>query len=281
MITVNGEIVDPDLIEEAFFRIKSGAETLSEVSCCGRDEEFRRQAEDEVIDGILLAQEAERQSAEPEASEVRSAMEETIRQWRAHGASWDLLEHRREEMRQEVIADLKMQQFVEGVCGDLPPVDEDACRRWYDAHAESFRTPARVRALHLVRFPDGRSVEEEYRFLVDLRREVLDGADFETLANTHTDKADGAIDLGWLEHQRVLHEFEAVLFSLREHEVSPVIFYQQALHLAWVESLVPESVTPYEEVAEEVESLALADRRREALAAVAREARERAKIERE
>ena len=56
MLRINGEAVDPGLIEDTFVRLKAEAELLSEVSCCERDDEFRVQAEEEVIDGILLAQ---------------------------------------------------------------------------------------------------------------------------------------------------------------------------------------------------------------------------------
>ena len=55
MLIVNNEPVDPSLIEDAFQRIKTTAEMLTEVSCCERDGEFYAEAEQEVIDGILLA----------------------------------------------------------------------------------------------------------------------------------------------------------------------------------------------------------------------------------
>lgn len=281
MIVVNRETVDPELIDEAFHRIKSEAEALTDASCCSRDDEFRRRAEDEVIDGILLAQEAERRSDEPAAETVRAELEDAIRQWRKHGASWDLLEQRRGEIRREVVADLKMRQFIDSVCGHSVVAEEDACRRWYDEHLDRFRSPARAEALHLVRFPDRRPAEEAYRFLIELRGRVLAGEDFESLAREHTDKPDGGIELGWVEHQRVLNAFEATLFSLREHEVSPVMYYEQAFHLVWIKTLEPERVAPYEEVVGEVAELAAAERRREALTAVAAELRETAEIERE
>jgi hypothetical protein len=51
--------------------------------------------------------------------------------------------------------------------------------------------------------------------------------------------------------------------------------------LVWIKTLEPERAAPYEEVAGEVAELAAAERRREALAAVAAELRETAEIERE
>lgn len=280
MIRVNGEPIDPDLIDEAFHRIKSEAEALTNISCCERDEEFQRRAEDEVIDGILLAQAAERQDDEPTNDEIRDGMEVAIRRWREHGASWELLEERREAMRHEVVADLKMKSFADAVCAELPALDEEAYREWYAEHLDRYRLPAKAHGWHLVKFIAESSPEEVYRMLVGWRHEVLDGADFKALAKSHTDKLDGEIDLGWIEHQRMLHPFESIMFSLRPGEISPVIFYEQAYHLVWLEEIAPEEVKPYEEVADEVRMLASAEQRRTALAARAKELRKSAQIER-
>jgi hypothetical protein len=280
VITVNGETIDPALVDEAFNRIKSDAETRSEISCCERDEEFRSRAEDEVIEGILLAQEAEKRTPEPPKEEIRSAFENTLREWREHGASWDLLEAQRNELREEVSARLRMEHFAQSIWSQLPDLDEAGLRDWYHLHAEDFRKPARAKVLHLIRFPENGEPGDEYRSLVEWRHQILDGADFGDIARSHTAKRDGDIDLGWIEHERVLNPFEAMLFSLRENEISPVFFYEQALHLVWVEALEPEQVTPFEEIEGEIRELALADQRRQALHELAVELRRTALIER-
>ena len=56
MLRVNGELIDPNLLEDAFARIKSEAEARLQVSCCERDPEFMEQAEEEVIDSVLKSQ---------------------------------------------------------------------------------------------------------------------------------------------------------------------------------------------------------------------------------
>ena len=281
MIRVNGETIDPNLIDEAFHRIKSEAEALTNVSCCERDEEFHQQAEEELIDGILLAQEAEHCADEPDKEVVREELEGIIRHWREHGASWDLLEERRDAMRAEVIADLKMRRFTDSVCEALPELEEADYWAWYHDHLDRYRDPAKVHGWHLVKFMNRTGPEEVYRVLVEIRHQVLDGSDFKSTAQEHSEKVGGEIDLGWIEHQRLLNPFEAILFSLRAGEVSPVIFYEQAYHLVWVEDVEQEKVKPYEEVEDEVKRFALADQRRKALAARAQALRETAEIERE
>ncbi|MBK1827764.1 peptidylprolyl isomerase [Haloferula rosea] len=277
MTTVNGEALDPELLREAFQRIKSAEEARTEASCCERDPEFYRQAEEELIEGVLLSQEAERRIPEPSKDDVRTAMEATLREWREHGASWDLLEQRRNEIRSDLTARLRMDRFTESVWDNLPELTEADHRAWFEAHAEDFRTTARAHVLHLVRFPGPRP-DEDHRQLRQLREAVLDGASFTDIAREHTAKEDGQIDLGWIDYERPLNPFEAMLFSLREKEVSPVFFYEQALHLVWIQQLEPERIPPFEELAEEVAPLALKAQRRQALADIARELRKTATI---
>ncbi|WP_035611095.1 peptidyl-prolyl cis-trans isomerase [Haloferula sp. BvORR071] len=281
MLRINGEIADPGLIEDAFARFKAEAEMLSEVSCCERDEEFRLQAEEETIDGILLAQEAEERIPPPEAEEVRSAFEQTLRQWREHGASWDLLDAQRESLRAETISRLRMERFTTSLWQDLPALTEDDLHAWYQANVARFRTPPTAHALHLVRFPEGSDPWDDYAAMLDLRKRALDGEDFAELAKAHTKKRGGEVDLGWIDQQRIFNPFEAMLFSLREGEVSPVFFYEQALHLVKVVEAREASVQPFEQVSAEIREEVERDRRLRVLKDLATKLREKAVIERE
>jgi hypothetical protein len=280
MLRINGENVDPALIEDTFVRLKAEAEMLSEISCCERDEEFRGKAEEEVIDGILLAQEAERSVPAPPSDEVRTAFEDTLRQWRQHGASWDLLDAQRESLRAETVSRLRMERFTTGLWSGLPELTSDDLRTWYDAHASRFRTPPAARVLHLVRFPEQPDPWDDYSVMLDLRRRALDGEDFADLAKQHTMKRGGEIDMEWIDQQRVFNPFEAMLFSLREGEISPVFFYEQALHLVQAVEVRPAAVKPFEEVADSIRDEVEHERRRQVLMDLAAKLRESAVIER-
>ena len=280
MLRINGEIADPGLIEEAFARIKAEAELLSEVSCCERDEEFRAKAEEETADGILLAQEAERRVPTPSTEEIRAAFENTLRQWREHGASWDLLDAERESLRAETISRLRMERFTEELWKELPEIREAELREWYEANRGRFRTTAAARPLHLVRFPEG-DPWDDYEAMLKLRTRALAGEDFATLAKENTQKRGGEIDLGWIEQQRVFNPFEAMLFSLRVGEISPVFFYEQALHLVKVEEARAATVQAFEEVEGSVRVELEREQRLGVLKMLAARLRETAVIERE
>jgi len=281
MLRVNGEPIDPELVDEAFTRLKAEAEMLSEVSCCERDAEFLARAEDEVVDGILLAQEAERRIPEVPAEELRAAFEQTLREWRAHGASWDLLDARREALRAETASQLRMERFTAGLWQDLAEPTDEELREAYFGNFARYRRPPAARALHLVRFPAAEDPWDDYAMMLELRRRALDGEDFAALAAEHTNKPGGGVDLGWIEQQRVLHPFESMLFSLRAGEIGPVIFHEQALHLVQVVEVRPATVRSFEEVADELRAELERARRLAVLKDLAARLRESARIQRD
>ena len=53
-LTINGETVPDDLLEQEFEGIKAHYERMGAMSCCSRDEEFRGYARENVIARVLI-----------------------------------------------------------------------------------------------------------------------------------------------------------------------------------------------------------------------------------
>ena len=280
MIRVNGELIDPNLIEETFSRIKSEAEARLQVSCCERDPEFMKEAEQEVIDSIIIAQEAEERYPTIPGDEVRERLEETLLTYREHGASWDMLEAQRDQLRQECEAGLRMEKLLADLTTDLADPGEDELRAYYDECRNDYRTLPEARCLHLVKFlerhEDPIGLLEELRVL---RERAVAGEDFEAIAKEETEKESGEIDLDWITLDRPGNPFEAMVFTMKFGEVSPVISYEHALHLIKVIEMKPAVITPFEELREQLKERYLFHHRREALRAFAAENRDKATVE--
>lgn len=280
MLVINQEPIDPALIEDAFQRIKTTAEMLTEVSCCERDEEFFAQAEKEVIDGILLAQEAEKRFPKLDESLVKSAMEKSLRQWRDNGASWELIEKHHAQIHQETTASLRMESFTDHLFAEITDPSDAEISDYYHSHQHDYFQPPSVHALHLLRFADHAQPWIEYSHLLGLRQQVIDGADFAVLAAEHTQKHNKEIDLDWITLERALHPFEAILFSLREKEISPIISHDHALHLVYPIEVKPAVQIPLEEKAEEIRQQIIRQKKQLILRDLANELRKSAVIER-
>lgn len=280
MLRVNGELVDQELVEETFHRVKTAEEQKVQVSCCERDPEFYKQAEQEVADSILIAQEAEKRFEEIPEDEVKPKLKEMIDVYREHGASWDMLEAQKDMMRHEIAASLRMDKLIADILGDDNQVGDEEIEAFYEENKKEYSTPAEAQSLHLMKtLNEDTTADEVFAKMCAVREEALEGADFEELAKRETEKSTGELDLGWITLDRPTNPFEATLFSMREGEISPVIIYEHAMHLVKVTGKKDEQVIPLEEVREELENRALARKRREALQALAEKLRETATIE--
>jgi hypothetical protein len=279
MLFINEEPIDPGLIEDAFQRIKTTAEMLTEVSCCERDDEFLAQAKEEVIDGILLAQEAEKRHAKLDDAQVKDAMEKTLRQWRENGASWELIEKHHAQIHQETSSSLRMEAFTQELFAEISEPSDEEKLVFYQEHQHEYFHPPAVHALHLLRFPDHAKPWQEYDFLLGIRQQVINGADFAALATEHTQKHNREIDLDWITMERITHPFEAILFSLSEKEISPIISHDNALHLIYPIEVKPAVQISLEEKAEEIRERILRQKKQDILRSLAKELRETAVIE--
>ena len=280
MIRVNGELINPNLLEEAFSRIKSEAEMRTQMSCCERDDEFSKAAEEEVVDSILIAQEAEKNQQELDENEVNQRLEEAIQLYREHGASLDMLEAERDNIRDEVMANLRMECFVGEHLPEVALPDDAELASYYKSRSKEYRSLPEVRCLHLIKMTDG---HQDQRALLDemiaLRERLLGGEDFAVLAEAETEKPSQEVDLGWVPLDRPTNPFETILFSLQEGEVSPVLSYEHALHLVKMVERRGGEVPAMEEVAEELRNRFVVEKKQEALRQLAEELRKKATIE--
>lgn len=280
MLRVNGEMVDPELVEETFSRVKAEAEQRLQISCCERDPEFYEQAEQEVGDSILIAQEAENRFPKISEEEIKPQLKEMIDTYRAHGASWEMLEAQRDMMRHEIAASMRMDKLIGNLLGDDETVSEEEIEAFYEEFREDYRTPAEVRCLHLMKtLNENTTPAAVFERLCQVREEALEGGDFEEISKRETEKSTGEVDLGWISFDRPTNPFEATLFSLREDEVSPVIVYEHALHLIKITGRKKEHLVPKEEIHDELSKRTLARKKRQALQNLATELRKTAVIE--
>ena len=280
MLRVNGELIDPNLLEDAFARIKSEAEARLQVSCCERDPEFMEQAEEEVIDSVLIAQEAEAQFPTLPDDEVKARLENTLKEYRKHGASWEMLEAQRDSLQDECEANLRMEKFLDGVLAGKTDVSDEDVQSYYKENEREFRTVAEVRVLH---FMKSLEKHEDPVLLLEemgqLRESLVDGADFEKIAKAETEKESGEIDLGWITFDRPSNPIESIMFTMRLAEVSPVIAYEHSYHILKIAEMKPSVVRPFEEVCEDIVHRVEFEKRRSALRDFAASLREGATVE--
>jgi len=282
-LIINGERIDDALLEQEFSAIKAHFESLGNVSCCERDEEFRGYARDNIVARVLLAQEAERCVAALDDGEIDAAVERLKAE---HGgdeqfaAATGFRADQAELLRQNLHTELRMRRMVERLtAGDPEPTDAEL-QGYYDAHIDVFMTTEEVRASHILKAPRrGEDREGAYQQLREARERLLEGADFLLVARECSDKPQEETDLGFFKRGELMEEFERVAFSMRVGEVSPIFASPFGLHLVKITDRRPAAPRPFEEVRSEVRERLLQERRESRIRELVEQLKARASIE--
>ena len=281
-IVINGQRVEDDVLNAEFSNIKSYFESLGNVSCCERDPEFRGYARDNVVARVLLAQEAQRSLPPTPDAEVDAALEKLKEEHGGEqrflmmiGATPDQLDL----VRRDLEADLRVRRLVDRLITEDPAPTDAELRADYESHIDAYKTPEEVRASHILKASRGELRHEAYEALRDLRRQLQQGADFDSLARTHSDKGDEHIDLGFFKRGELAEEFEIVAFSMDVGEISPVFATPFGYHLIKLTERKPATPKAFDEVRDAVREQVLAERKQAKTKQLVKDLQGRAKIE--
>jgi len=281
-LVINGERVDDAVLAGEFSSIKAYFESLGNVSCCERDDEFRGYARQNVVARVLLAQHAREVVPAPVADEVDAAL---ARMKEAHGGEgqfYAALGAAPEDdhfIRENLETTLRVDQLVAGLVGEVTAPEEEL-RRLYHEQSARFMTVERVRASHISKaIQRGEQREAVYDEFRAVRRQLLAGTDFDELARAHSDRGSDLVDLGFFTRGNLPEEFDFVAFSMGVGEVSPVFSSPAGFHIVKVTGCEPATPKPFEEVRDEVARLHLEQRRQERVRELVKDLEGRATIE--
>jgi peptidyl-prolyl cis-trans isomerase C len=160
-------------------------------------------------------------------------------------------------------ADIKMrirrtlgaQKFVDEHIAPKATVSDAEVRAYYEANPNEFEHDVLVHAAHILikisPWADEETKRKAKEKLLDIRAQILAGADFAEMAKKHSEgpsRANGG-DLGYFGYAQMAPTFETAAFSLREGEISKVVTTQFGYHLIKVYDRKPAGKETFEEAA--------------------------------
>jgi PPIC-type PPIASE domain len=243
--TVNGE-----LVEDSVIRAESSAlRPQYEAAVQGMDPieaemQLRDWSRENVIERVLLRQEA---ASDPEPIPLE-AIEETLRslQSRTPGGEG--------ELRKDLEIRMRVDRLLEKTTSKVAPPKHKEVTEYYRKNKEQFRRPEIVRAGHIVKNVDEKVDEATALAAIQkVQEELKGGASFEELADRYSDCAGNRGELGWVPRGQMVQEFEDVIFSLKENEVSDIFRTVFGFHIAKVYEKKPEGFSDFAEVREAIE----------------------------
>lgn len=165
------------------------------------------------------------------------------------------LQDYKDRLREQIILARLMNQAVRSRVS----VDTSEVEAYYKTHQDEFNQPAQARVRHIFfRIDPGAAqpqVEAVRARATHVLQEARNGSDFADLARFHSEDATAASggDLGFIKRGQALPEFEEVIFTMQQGEISEVIRTPNGLHIVKVEAFSIGSERPFSETKAEIE----------------------------
>jgi len=255
---VDGSRISRAELEEHFaFLTKQGNFRADVLTDADRRLEAERFALDDLITWRLVLAEAERLRIVVEPGE------EDMVFGKAHGAKFgeSLLVERAKKagediaaLRQQVRRQLLMARLRDKIAEDVS-VSDDEVSTYYDSHRQAFATPelAHLRLLLV----DSREEAER------LRNQVVQGADFATLAREHSKGGaqERGGDMGWVDPRMLPVAIATVVAAIPQTGVTPVVEAKGGFYVVRVEGRQTPRQIPFAEVKGQIRERLTAERK--------------------
>lgn len=223
----------------------------------------RRQVLERLIEMKLIEQRAKELGIEVEEEDVINTVEQ-IKEKSGMTHKDFLVQLAKEGLNykdylSKVKSDIKRRRLLEIEVKARTQVSDEECKQYYDKHIEEYTTVARARIQQILlqadrKRLDKKEIKEIGKRMKDIRKEVLNGADFGEMAKKYSmgpNSKDGG-DVGYFKKGELLPEIERASFSLQVGEISRILQTNIGFHLFRLTEKEDGNRTPFEEVKEEI-----------------------------
>jgi parvulin-like peptidyl-prolyl isomerase len=250
-LIVNGEKIEDSAIQQEVERLRPDYERVfSDQDPKEREAQLTDWSRENVIERVLINQEAKENSGKIPEAQVESALAKLKEQYEDKEQLYnDLGVKNDEDIKEFLQMQMRVEQRLKEVCKDLPKPSQAAIQEYYEKNKEQFKSGEQARIAHIVKYVNFQNDEETaYSAIKEAQDELKNGAAFEAVVEKHTDCADSGGDLGYVMKGQMVEEFEDVVFNLGAGEVSDVFRTRFGFHIAKVYDRKPAVVPELEEV---------------------------------
>jgi parvulin-like peptidyl-prolyl isomerase len=256
-IQVNGETIYADEIRARMSAMRARAESNGRELSAEERFALRPQAIEDLIDRMLMQQEARRLKLQPTEAEIDAALASVAPKY--DGSEGCRADAANGETREDITARLMVDRLLARWLDAVRPPKVHECREFYRRNQESFHTPELIAASHIVKHtPEG---EDGEALLGEVRASILAGEDFAAAAKRFSDCPENAGDLGYFPRGVMVDEFDAVAFTAAVGEVTRPFHTQFGWHIVLVRDRKPEGIRAFDEVSAQIQANLLGEKR--------------------
>lgn len=267
-IIVNGErIEDREIREEAERLRPSYEQVFTDPQDKARETQLMDWSKENVIERVLLRQEAKRGGPPIPPDEVGAAFARLKERFEKPE---DLFKEFNADSEDKVKAMIELQMKVERKIGEIyakvPKPSEEEIRSYYEQNKERFASGEQIRVAHIVKYVNWQTDEATaHQAVSQAHKEIAGGAPFEAVVDKYTDCTDSGGDLGYVTRGQLVEEFEDVVFNLSPGQVSDIFRTRFGFHVAKVYDRRPPAIPPLKEVKDQIVEQTAEQKREQAL----------------
>lgn len=254
-LVVNGEKIEDNEIQQEIERLRPRyEEVFAEKDPAERESQLREWSRDNVIERVLLRQEARNSGVEIPSKDVEEAFKQLREQYDDAEAFHKALNVDSDEKVRETIAlQMKTERKIAEIYAEAPQPSEEQIRDYYEENKDTFRSDEQVRVAHIVKYVNWQTDEATaIQVMQEARDQINGGAAFEAVVDKYTDCADSGGDLGYVMRGQMVEEFEDVIFNLSPGQVSDVFRTRFGFHIAKVYDRRPPTIPELNAVRKQV-----------------------------
>ena len=265
-LIVNGEKIEDSAIQREYERLRPDYERVFvDQSPEEQKAQLLEWSRENVIENVLLNQEAEKRDGQIPEADVESVLAEMKEQYKEQLPE-ELNDEDKKKIRKQIGLQMKVEQMLRDVCKDIPNPSKEAVSEYYEENKEQFESAEQIRVGHIVKHINWQSDESAaHSVLKKAQDELNSGAVFETLAEKYSDCPENGGDLGYITKGQMVEEFDDVVFNLGVGQISDIFRTRFGFHIAKVYDRKPAVVRSMEEVKEIAVNALKEQMRREAV----------------
>ncbi|HSW02032.1 MAG TPA: peptidylprolyl isomerase [Sedimentisphaerales bacterium] len=281
-ILVNGQRVEDREIQEEANRLRPSYEQVfSTLEPSAREAQLLDWSKENVIERVLLRQEARSSGPEIPTSDVEAAFARLKERYEKIEDLYKELDADSDEKVKEMIElQMKVEHKIGEIYAKTSKPTEAEIAEYFEQNQERFASGEQIRVAHIVKYVNWQTDEASaHQAVSQAHAEIASGAAFEIVAPKYTDCADRGGDLGYVVRGQLVEEFDDVVFNLNPGQVSDVFRTRFGFHIAKLYDRRPPAVPPLKEVRDQVAEQAAEHKREQALGEYLDSLRSKAKVE--
>jgi parvulin-like peptidyl-prolyl isomerase len=267
-ILVNGQRVEDREIQEEAARLRPSYEqAFANLEAEAREAQLLDWSKENVIERVLLRQEAKSSGPAISAADVDVAFtklkeryEKVEDLYKEFGVDSD------EKAKEMIELQMKVEHKIGEIYAKTPKPTEAEIAEYYEQNKEKFASGEQIRVAHIVKYVNWQTDEAAAREAVEqAHKEIAAGAPFEMVAAKYTDCGDRGGDLGYVVRGQLVEEFEDVVFNLNPGQVSDVFRTRFGFHIAKLYDRRAPAIPPLKEVKDQAVEQAAEHKREQVL----------------